>query len=194
MSVTKSGAFTKIALTISAALSLSTFAPSAWAAQSGLSPMTQRFLDNAVPNVDFLDRSSRLALENTKSAKVRDFAKGTATDATNTANAIYDWSQAATSSAVAANDSAPVRTGRSAAVDPAPDLRLARGQEDLDSLQGADTKEFDAQYKQAQIDALTQVQTDYQDYIAKGDDPALKALAAKELPKITQRLAAARKI
>lgn len=188
MSVTK---FSAVAM--SAALSFSAVAP-ARAAQTGVSPMTQMFLDNAVPNIDFLDRSSRIAILDTKSAKVREFAKGTATDATNTANAIYDWSQASAGTAVASNDTAPLQTGRSVAVQQTPDLRLPRGQEDIDALYGADAKDFDAQYKQAQIDALTQVQTDYQDYIAKGDDAALKALATKELPKINKRLAAAQKI
>ena len=181
------------AVAMFAALSLSSVIAPAHAAQAAMSPMTQMFLDNVVPNVDFLDRASRIAILDSKSAKVRDFAKGTATDATNTANAIYDWSKADGTTSVASNE-APLQTGRSVAVQQAPDLRLPRGQEDIDALYGADAKEFDAQYKKAQIDALTQVQTDYTDYIAKGDDPALKALATKELPKITKRLAAAQKI
>ena len=66
---------------------------------------------------------------------------------------------------------------------------LPRGQEDIDALYGAEGKDLDDSYKLAQIDALTQVQADYQDYIAHGDDTALKALAVRELPKVTKRLA-----
>ena len=84
-------------------------------------------------------------------------------------------------------------TGRSVAIDakglPAADNRLAMGQEDLDSLEGLSGSEFDAEYKAKQADALRQIQSDYQTYLAKGDDPVLLGLANHELPDVQHRLA-----
>ena len=179
------------AVALCAALSFPVVSARAASLSVATSPVTARFLDNVTPNVDFLDRSSRIAILDTKDTKLRDYAKATATDATNTANALYDWSQAGKTGNGA---EAPLQTGRSAAVDQVPDNRLPRGQEDIDALYGSEGVEFSTQYRQAQIDALTQVQADYQDYIAHGDDPTLKALAVRELPKVTKRLAAAQKI
>jgi predicted outer membrane protein len=70
------------------------------------------------------------------------------------------------------------------------DTRLPRGQEDLDSLEGLEGKAFDADYKDKQKDALQQVETDYSDYVAKGNDPTLLAIAKRELPLVRKRLAA----
>ena len=68
------------------------------------------------------------------------------------------------------------------------DDRLPRGQEDLDSLEGLEGGAFDAEFKEKQLDALQQIETDYKDYAVKGDVTALKAIAARELPKVQRRL------
>ena len=152
------------------------------------SPATEAFLANVMPNVDFLDRSSRMALENSKSARVKEFARGQAADQTVAANALYDI----TKGAPAAMEQ--LQTGRSVAVDgqvrPIIDNRLPLGQEDLDSIEGLNGIEFDEAFRAKQRDALNQVKTDYETYLATGDDPALKAVAAKELPKVKKQIAA----
>ena len=157
------------------------------------SPVTQAFLDNLIPNVDFLDRSSRFALTNSKSARVHEFAFNEAKEQTMAANALDEWTEGRKKVLVASADSNGLLTGRSVATDAqAPqvvDTRLARGQEDLDSLEGLSGSAFDADYRMKQLDALNQVQADYQDYIAKGEDPVLLGVANRELPKVRRRIA-----
>ncbi len=160
------------------------------------SPMTSVFMDNALPNVDFLDRSSRMALDHTKNARVREFAHSEAVEQTNAVDALYDWSQG--ERRVAQQNGDGVITGRSVAVAgeaaQAADMRLPSGQEDLDRLDGVADGEFDALYKEKQKDALQQIETDYQAYIARGDDPLLLGIANQELPKVRRRLAVLEKL
>ena len=161
------------------------------------SAMTNVFLNNALPNVDFLDRSSRFALTNSKSARVKDYAHAEAANQTRAANAFDDWVSADTRPQVAAVE-APLQTGRSVAIDgqtaPTVDNRLPMGQEDLDSIEGLNGQEFDDQYKAKQLTALSQLETDYADYIAKGDDPVLLGVAGRELPKVRKQMAELRKL
>lgn len=155
---------------------------------------TRMTMENATPNVDFLDRSSRLALDHSKNQRIRSYARAVASEQTRAANALYDFSQAA-STRVASQDAANgdgLITGRSVAVDGQvahADNRLPLGQEDLDGLDGLGGKDFDEQYKAKQLEALTQVETDYADYIAKGDDPVLLGIANRELPIVRHQLA-----
>ena len=151
---------------------------------------TEAFLANVTANVDFLDRSSRMALENSKSVKIKDFARGQAKDQTLAANAIFDVTQKMSVE--------PLQTGRSVAVGgqtaQVVDSRLPLGQEDLDSLEGQNGIEFDEAFRAKQRDALLQVQSDYETYLATGDDAALKVIAVKELPKVRKQLAALGKV
>lgn len=170
------------AVVISGFAMLSSVSISARAASAN----TEVFLANVTANVDFLDRSSRMALENSKSVKIKDFARGEATEQTLAANAIYDVTA-----------KAPLQTGRSVALSGQPeqvDLRLPMGQEDLDSIEGLSGIEFDEAFRAKQRDALTQVQTDYETYLASGDDDALKSIAKQELPKIKKQIAALSKV
>lgn len=148
---------------------------------------TEVFLANVTANVDFLDRSSRMALDNSKSVRIKDFARGEAKEQTLAANAIFD-----------ATSKAPLQTGRSVAVAgqdaQVVDTRLPMGQEDLDSIEGLNGVEFDEAFRAKQRDALLQVQTDYETYIATGDDETLKAIAKQELPKIKKQIAALAKV
>lgn len=150
---------------------------------------TEMFLDNLSPNVDFLDQSSRFALTNSKNGKVHDYARVQAREQTLAANALDEWREGR--KAAAAGET--LQTGRSAAVDGQTvqvDQRLPLGKEDLDSLEGLDGSAFDKEYRVKQHDALVQIEADYQDYIAHGDDPVLLAMASRELPKVRQRLTA----
>ena len=154
------------------------------------SASTDAFLANVTANVDFLDRSSRMALDNSKSLKVKDFARGQAKDQMLAANAIYD--------VTSKYPAEPLQTGRSVAVGgqptPVVDNRLPLGQEDLDSIEGLNGIEFDEAFRAKQRDALLQVKTDYETYLATGDDAALKVIAARELPKVTRQIAALSKV
>ena len=143
---------------------------------SAASPATTSFLTNVSQNVDFLDRSSRFALTNSKAARVHSFAFSEAREQTLAANAIDGYAEAAKDA---------LATGRSAATE---DARLPLGQEDLDSLEGLTGPAFDTEYKAKQLDALRQVVADYETYIARGDDPVLLAIAGRELPKAKRRL------
>ena len=146
-------------------------------AASAASPATSAFLTNVTQNVDFLDRSSRFALTNSKTPRLHAFAFSQAREQTLAANAIDAYTETA-------KDVLP--TGRSAAE--VADTRLPLGQEDLNSLEGLTGSAFDAEYKAKQLDALRQVVSDYQTYLASGDDPTLRAIAGRELPKAKRRL------
>ena len=167
---------------------------------SAASPVTRAFLDNLLPNVDFLDRSSRFALTNSMNARVHEFAFNEAKEQTLAANVLDEWSQGNKVASVtpASVDGDRLITGRSVAVEGQTatpvDERLPHGQEDLNSLEGLSGSAFDEEYRAKQLDALRQVQSDYQDYIAKGDDPVLLGIASRELPKVRRRLALLGKI
>ena len=168
------------AAVIAGACCISATTTSAFAASAA----TQMFLANVSPNLDFLDRSSRFALTNSKDARMHEFAFNEAKEQTLAANALDEWAQT--------NKPDDVVTGRSIAVAgqvaPVADTRLPMGQEDLDSLEGLAGREFDTQYRAKQFEALRQVEADYKTYIATGDDPGLIDLAKRELPKVQRRI------
>ena len=175
--------------TLGAALVAAAFTLAAPGAASAASLMTDAFLTNANQDIDFLDRSSRFALGNSKNAKVKAFAHDQARDQTLTANAIGDWIKADLGGD-------QVVTGRSVALDGAsPETRkLATmnppiGQEDLDNLEGLNGKDFDDIYKARQKVTLEQLKDLYAVYAAAGDDQKLVSIAKAELPKINHRLA-----
>ena len=87
---------------------LSPFAPLEAPAQS---TMTQRFVANAMPTVNFLDESSRVAIDKSTSPRLRSFATKEAREQTIVGNSMMAW----------ADVNAPVVTGRSAYVAPTPD-------------------------------------------------------------------------
>ncbi len=181
----------KIAAFLAAGLAFSGLTTAASAA----SPVTNAFINDVNPNVDLLDRSSRLALDNSQNARLKSFARSEAKEQTLAANAIYDWSQSdARGVAVASADqTGAVVTGRSVAIDKpvvaVPEQMPSANQEDIDRLYGLTGAEFDAAYKAVQVTALKNLVVSYQEYITNSDEPALKAIAARELPKINQRLA-----
>lgn len=161
-------------------------APTAFAA----SPMTTAFVANLVPNLDFLERSSRLALDHAGASGLHSFAAAEV-DQIPSATAVAQWFDPGLKVAQAA-DLAPLQTGRSVATGAkAPvDPRTPLGRAELDALAKLQGKAFDDLYWEKQVDALKQVESDYATYIAVGDDPVLRALATRELPKVRQRLQA----
>ena len=172
---------------------------------------TIAFVVNVVPNINFLNDASRIALDHSGSPAIRRFARRVASQQTITGNSMTAWAETngpmltgrsayspgiaapivglaalplnvvigagnvVTGGAIVASDSGHALL-RSQAAD------LAR----LSTLRGA---QFDSLYKQTQMDSLQQLATLYRDYAVNGDDPALRALAQSELPKVNARIA-----
>ena len=209
----------KLALLVATGSMLAAIAVPANAA----SVMTEAFLANVRPNVDFLDRSSRLALTNSANGPIKTFAHNEAVEQTITANSLVAWTQSNTArgaigAVVVVGQLVPgtvgvatmpltvgsdVLTGRSVAVDlpvavsTTPEENhslLPAGQTDLDRLAARHGRSFDALYRTTQADALHQLQNLYASYIQNGDDPDLRSMAAIDLPKINQRLAELRRL
>lgn len=175
------------------------------------SPMTETFLANVGENAAFLEGASRIAADRAASAGIRDFARSEVPEASALGIALAD----ATPPTPEAADA--LLTGRSVALDGPPtaedpdkaDLQQAQvddaarrtaasqaasgraplGQTEIVELHALHGAAFDALYRDTQRDALRQVESDYRDYIAHGDDPALVALAKRELPNLMKRLA-----
>ena len=161
---------------------------------SAASLMTDAFLTNANQDIDFLDRASRFALDNSKSAKVKAFAHDQARDQTLAANKIGDWIQADLGPQTGSDKLA---TGRSVAVgnSASPTARAMAsmtppvGQEDIDNLEGLSGKDFDDIYKAREKVTLEQLRDLYTAYAASGDDATLVAISNRELPKIKHQIA-----
>lgn len=114
------------------------------------SAMTEAFVANVRPNVDFLNSSSRLALERSPSLALRRFARAEATEQTIDGNSLVAWTQMNTAAGAAVALGEPVapadafvaaplnpagdigragavESGRSVAIDAAPPLTVTRG-------------------------------------------------------------------
>ena len=205
--------------------------------------MNDAFVSNVRPNVDFLDKSSRMAMDKSSNARIRAFAHSEAKDETITANSLVAWTQTntrageavalgvapaqpatgplapigdlATAPLVVAgnvttgvtNGVGDVLTGRSVAIDDplaplnvtrTPDPTIAQTlpaeRDDLSRLSASNGRDFNALYLSTQSDALHQLATLYRDYLRNGDDPALRAIATRELPKVNARIADLRRL
>ena len=71
---------------------------------------------------------------------------------------------------------------------------LPSEQNDLARLSAMSGRDFDALYKATQLDGLRQLATLYRDYAVNGDDPALRAMSARELPVVNRRIAELRRL
>ena len=200
------------------------------------SPATDAFVANVRPNVDYLDSSSRLALDKSTNGAVRAFAHREAMEQTIAGNSLVAWTQTNTArgedvalgrplggsgtSAVGdvvglplvvvgdvTNGVGDLVTGRSVAIDRpltvtpdvdrnAPTLGgqlLPAGAKDLSRLKDMNGRRFDALYRSTQLDSLRQLSMLYRDYAANGEDPSLRALASRELPRVNDRIVELRK-
>ena len=177
------------------------------------SQLTDAFVANAKPNVEFLDKSSRLALERSPSRGIKAYAQDVAARETIVDNTIVAWWQSNTPAGASAAlgtlpQAAPDAldnaagdmsrlvdgsqlTGRSVAVErlapvvvPAPKSPLLPSQEaDFETLKTLSGRRFDAFYKLTQRNALRQLVALYRDYASQGDDPALRSLSTLQLDK-----------
>ena len=189
------------------------------------SAQSDAFVANVRPNVNFIDVSSRMALDKSPSRAVRGFAYREARDSTITANSLVAWTQTNTLRGEAVAIGTPVLpvlplaadlaftsvavaggivTGRSVGIDtpltvqpvatPVSGRLLPSEQDDMSRLQARSGRDFDILYKSTQLDALRQLSTLYSDYQVNGDDPALRAIAVRELPKINARISELRRL
>ncbi len=78
--------------------------------------------------------------------------------------------------------------------DPSIARTLAAEREDLSRLASMNGRAFNALYLSTQSDALRQLATLYRDDLRNGDDPALRAIATRELPKKNSRIAELRRL
>ena len=189
---------TCISLAAGVSLAICAFSPAMAA-----SPMTDAFLGNVGVNVSFLDRSSRMALVHSDVRAVQSYARAEAQEAAKVASALGDSVPSEHVGRVADASGDTVMTGRSVAVaeptsseatDVAANGRAPVGQNDIAQLQRLSGRAFDNLYWEKQLDALSQLESDYRTYITHGDDAALVALSQRELPKIMNRLAALTRI
>ena len=93
----------KMALLVAVGAVALTGAAPAFAASAA----TDAFVANVHPNVDFLDNSSRLALQVSTVTKIRAFARDEATDQTLAGNQLVAWTQTETAPGLAVATGAP---------------------------------------------------------------------------------------
>lgn len=178
------------------------------------SPMTVVFISNVAANLAVLNASSNLVHARSESSAVEAFASNEMAEASNVAVALAE----ATPSDVAmggtvhtgAAEVGALQTGRSVAVVGKPEaaapraptanpVEAANGRippalanlSRLTTLHGA---AFDNLYWTVQLDALSQIESDYRTYIRLGDDPAIAKMARENLPALMHRLEALTKI
>ncbi len=183
--------FSHLSSLVGAALTIVAIASPTLAA----SPITDAFVANIRPNLDFLERSSKLALARPLQLDVRNYAQGEVAETSRLAEGFR---------AVQLAESGPtadaVTTGRSVAVDAPAGLgqaangRAPLGRKELENLAKLSGRKFIDAFWLKQVDALSQLRADYETYAQDGDDPALVAFAKRELPAVEHRLALLSKI
>jgi putative membrane protein len=135
--------------------------------------MAPGFLAQAASGDQFEIQSSQLALQMSQNAAVRNFANMMITDHTRLSQAM---------GAAAA----------SAGLNPPAPTLLPAQQAALDQLRAtAPGYAFDAAYQQAQISGHQGALTLFQNYVASGDVPAIRAAASSAIPTIQSHLALA---
>ncbi|MCX8255086.1 exported protein of unknown function [Beijerinckiaceae bacterium RH AL1] len=165
------------------------------------SPMSNAFVANVKANLDFLAKSSDMARTRAATPAARAFAADQASDAARSDVALNSALPSDGTTKLASADTDVLMTGRSVAIDVPTDGiaraangRTPMGDKDLAALAKLSGKKFDDALWLKQLDALSQLRADYQAYADDGDDPALGALAERELPKVEARLKALTKI
>ena len=185
-------------------LSFSLFQAPAQAA----SPMTQAFLANVAANLAILDTSSRMARSHTGSAAIVTYATEETSEATQVATALSEAAPSDRGAASQVADADGVMTGRSVAVvgmtgrvEAVPQASVLEAANsrmpataDLAKLKALHGRAFDKLYFILQLDALSQIESDYRTYISEGDDPAVATMAHEQLPVLMKRLEALTRI
>jgi hypothetical protein len=194
-------------LKISAILAVGVMFAVAQTPARAATPMTEAFLANVAANLAILDTSSRLAGSRAKSADLAAYAASEMDEAGKVAVALADATPS--DHVVATAEAGVLMTGRSVAVvgmtgaktiraDDASVLEAANGRMpavgNLDELKQLHGRAFDKLFFITQLDALSQIESDYRTYISQGDDPGIATLAHQQLPALMKRLEALTKI
>jgi len=147
-----------------------------------------QFITQALPSVNFVNSASRLAIGKASSAKIRNFAQQISDEQALVARSLAGFINKV-GPIVTARSAYGGATAKSGIVSAGPPLLPAQVDE-LRRLSAAQGRKFDALYISTQMDALQQLAAIYNDFITKGDDPSLHAIAARELPKVQDRISA----
>jgi putative membrane protein len=164
------------------------------------SPATVRFIAVATTTSNFIDQSSRLAIEVSPTLGIRGFARQAIIEENRTHNTLTAWADVAqpmlsgrsaytpgvvvgTPLAIAVNSGLAVLGER---ILPTTDGTAVTGDQfamlnQLSNLRGRD---FDGAYLRQQIDAHQRLAAAYQTYATSGDDAALRSMARAEIPRL----------
>jgi hypothetical protein len=174
-----------------------------YAPAQAASTMTEAFLANVAANLAILDTSSRIARDHAGSPDVIAYAASEAEEAQQVATALLEAAPADHAIAMA-EAGAPMLSGRSVAVvgmtgrvDVAPATAVLEAANarmpataDLATLKTLHGAAFDKMFFVMQLDALSQIESDYRTYIRQGDDPGIATMAHEQLPGLIRRLEA----
>ena len=172
------------------------------------SPMTDACRATVAANLSSRDAASRMARSQTGSAAIVTYAADETSEAKQGATALAEATPAGHASSSRVADADGVMTGRSVAVvgmtgrvEPAAQaspLEAANSRmpatADLAKLKTLHGRAFDKLYFVLQLDALSQIESDYRTYISEGDDPAVAMMAHEQLPGLMRRLEALTRI
>ena len=141
-----------------------------------IAPPAQDFANTMAASDEFEIETSKLALANSQSPAVKDFAQ----------KMIDAHTQSTEKLKKAAGSAAPTII---------PDTTLAPDQQQmLDQLRAKKGKDFDQQYVIIQRDAHQRTLATLKDYSVKGDQPPLNAFANEVIPIVSGHLAMARNL
>lgn len=168
------------------------------------SPATVRFIAVATTTSNFIDQSSRLAIDLSPSSGIRGFARQAIIEENRTHNTMTAWADVAqpmlsgrsayvpgavigTPLAIAVNSGLAVTGER---ILPTSDGTAVTADEfamlnQLSNLRGRD---LDGAYLRQQIDAHQRLIGAYQTYATSGDDAALRSMARAEIPRLQSDL------
>jgi len=141
-----------------------------------ISPLTTEFISKASATDAFEVEAGRVAAKRSKTAAVRDFGNMMVTDHTATTNDLRQ---------VLLKDKLPIPKN------PSPDPTQAKL---LADLKGATEKGFDRAYVHTQVVVHEAALKLMKTYSEQGDNPELKAAAAKTAPIVAHHLEMARKL
>ncbi len=164
-----------------------------------------QYVANVRQHVAFLDQASKLAADRASHDKLRSFAKAQAEEQEAVSKDLQVWEAgqptggltspmavASTEDGGLATTSDTLITGRSAAIDQKDDtgvLMASPGVVVMPQLSNLKGESFDELYETTQATSLKELQGLYEAYSMTGNDPALRALALRELPRVKQRIA-----
>jgi predicted outer membrane protein len=168
------------------------------------SPATIRFIAVATTTSNFIDQSSRLAIDMSPTLAIRSFARQAIIDENRTHNTMTAWADVAEPMLSGRSAYSPgvvagtplgfaVNSGLAATGDrilPTTDGTAVTADQfamlnQLSNLRGRD---FDGAYLRQQIDAHQRLVAAYQTYATSGDDSALRRMARAEIPRLQSDL------